>query len=69
MNNVIHMQTTIQTIFAVLDDEGNAIPQKPIVVQIHNFSEASVIEARQAIIDERDKIIDATKKASSQKKM
>lgn len=52
---LVHMQTTVQTVFGVLDDEGNALPQNPVTVPLHKFSAESFAEAYQRIAAERDK--------------
>lgn len=56
MSRIIHLQTTIQTVFGVLDDDGDANPQQPVTVQVHRFSEDAFAEAQRAIAAERDKI-------------
>lgn len=55
MNRIVHMQTTIQTIFGVLDDDGNAIPQQPVTVPVYQFCGEAFGEAYQKIAAERDK--------------
>jgi len=57
---VVHIQTTVQTTFGVLDDEGNAIPQQPVTVQVHKFSAEAFAEAQKAIAAERDKTVENT---------
>lgn len=54
MNRVVHVQTTIQTVFGVLDDDGNVMPQQPIVAQVRRFDADSFTEAHAVIAKERD---------------
>ncbi|MGH3205922.1 MAG: hypothetical protein ACRDP5_28305 [Streptosporangiaceae bacterium] len=51
---LIHLQTTIQVVFGAVDDDGNAIPQPPVTVQVRRFSAESFTEAYAAIAAERD---------------
>lgn len=60
MTRIVHIQTTIQTVFAVLDDDGNAIPQEPIVGQLNRFSQEAFTEAQASIAARRDQIAAAT---------
>ena len=55
MSRIVHVQTIIQTVFGVLDDDGNVIPQQPIVAQSSKFSAEAFTEAHAAIAGERDK--------------
>jgi hypothetical protein len=54
---VVHVQTTIQTVFGVLDDDGNVIPQEPVTVQVSRFASDSFVEAYTAIAGARDKAL------------
>jgi hypothetical protein len=56
MSRLVHIQTTIQAVFGVLDGDGNAVPQQPITVQVHKFSEAAFAEAQQVIAAKRDEV-------------
>lgn len=53
---IVHLETRIQTVFGVLDDEGNATPQEPLVAAVHKFSADAFTEAFQAIGDARDEL-------------
>lgn len=55
MSKLVHVQTTIQTIFGTLDDDGNVIPQQPVTVGVRKFSEDAFAEAQRAIAAERDR--------------
>jgi hypothetical protein len=55
MSRIVHVQTIVQTVFGVLDDDGNVIPQQPIVAQSSKFSAYAFTEAYAAIAAERDK--------------
>ena len=37
MSKVVHVQTTIQTVFGVLDEDYNVMPQDPVVVHVCLF--------------------------------
>ena len=50
----VHIQTTIQTVFGVLDDDGNVAPQQPVVVNVGKLSEESFAEAFTVITKARD---------------
>jgi hypothetical protein len=52
---IVHIQTTIQAVFGVLDDDGNAIPQQPVTVQVTRFSPEAFGEAYGTIAAQRDK--------------
>jgi hypothetical protein len=54
MSRVVHLQTTVQTVFGVLDGDGNAVPQQPVVASVPTFSNESFIEAFEAIAAKRD---------------
>jgi len=54
MSKLIHVQTTIQTVFGTLDDDGNVIPREPVTVGVRRFSEEAFTEAQRAIAAERD---------------
>ena len=56
MSQIVHIQTTVQTVFGVLDGDGNAVPQQPVTVQVHRFSPETFAEAQQAIAAKRDEI-------------
>lgn len=51
---VVHLGTTIQTVFAVVDDEGNAIAQEPIVAAVQAFNREKFVEAFERIEQARD---------------
>jgi hypothetical protein len=55
VRRIVHVQTIVQTVFGVLDDDGNVIPQQPIVAQSSRFSEEAFRDAYAAIAGERDK--------------
>ena len=55
MSKIVHVQTTIQTIFGLLDDDGNVIPQQPVVVNVGRFDESAFSEAHAAIAQARDR--------------
>lgn len=57
MSRVVHVQTTVQTVFGWLDDDGNVTPQEPVVVNVNRFHPDSFIEAQQAIAAARDDAI------------
>jgi hypothetical protein len=63
--NLVHMQTTIQTVFGVVDDDGNAIPQQPVTATVGKFSSEAFAEAYTAIAQARDDAI-ANAKAAEQ---
>lgn len=54
---LIHMQTTIQTVFGVVDDDGNAIPQQPITAQVSRFNADAFAEGYEAIAEARDQAL------------
>lgn len=54
MSKVVHVQTVIQTVFGIIDDHGNVIPQQPVVLQLVKFSPESFAEAFTAIARVRD---------------
>lgn len=54
MSKVVHLHTRISTVFGVLDDDGNVIPQDPIVLDLRIFSEAAFGEAFAVITRLRD---------------
>jgi hypothetical protein len=54
MAKIVHVQTTVQTVFGVLDDEGNVIPQPPVTVSVSRFSAEAFAEAHNAIAQARD---------------
>ena len=56
---IVHIQTTIQTVFGVLDEDGNAIPQEPVTVRVDRFSADAFTEAQQVIAQARDKAAEA----------
>ena len=53
---IVHIQTTISTVFGLLDGDGNAVPQQPVTVRVDRFSEAVFADAQRVIAAERDKI-------------
>lgn len=57
---VVHVQTTVQSVFGVLDDDGNVIPQEPVVGQLAKFSAEGFAEAFAAIQTRRDEIVAAS---------
>lgn len=52
---VVHVQTTIQTVFGVLDEDGNVIPQPPVTVPVYRFTPEAFTEAQKAIEAQRDR--------------
>jgi hypothetical protein len=54
MTRVVHVQTTVQTVFGVLDDQGNVIPQQPVTVTVGLFNPEAFAEAYEAIAQARD---------------
>ena len=54
---LIHMQTTIQTVFGVLDDDGNAIPQQPVQATTSVFSAEAFTEVHRQIAEARDQAV------------
>ena len=54
---LIHMQTTITTVFGVDDGEGNAITQQPITVNVSVFKPEAFTEAYTAIANARDQAV------------
>lgn len=57
---IVHVQTTIHTVFGVLDDDGNVAPQQPITAQVSKFSADSFTDAHAAIAAKRDEILEHT---------
>jgi hypothetical protein len=55
LTRIVHIQTTIQTVFGVLDDEGNVTPQQPVVVQVGRFAPEAFAEAFATVADARDR--------------
>jgi hypothetical protein len=51
---VVHIQTTIQTILGVLDDNGNIIQKQPVNVEVSVLSTEAFAESARAIIKARD---------------
>jgi hypothetical protein len=41
----------------VLDDDGNAVPQQPVTVQVHRFAPDAFTEAHQQIAEARDRAV------------
>jgi hypothetical protein len=54
MTRIVHVQTTVQTVFGVLDDDGNVIPQQPVTVNVGLFKPEAFTEAYAAIAQARD---------------
>lgn len=42
---VVHVQTQIQTVFGVIDDDGNVIAREPIGVAVQRFAPEAFLEA------------------------
>jgi ribosomal protein L4 len=61
---LIHMQTTISTVFGVLDDDGNAIPQQPITVQVQRFDANAFKDAHGVVARARDEALAASEQES-----
>jgi hypothetical protein len=57
MSRVVHVQTTIQTVFGVLDEDGNVSSQQPVIVNVHRFAADSFAEAFSAIAQARDQAL------------
>lgn len=51
---VVHVQTQIQTVFGVIDDDGNVIGQEPIVAAVQRFAPEAFLEAYGAIEQARN---------------
>lgn len=54
MTQLVHVQTTVQTVFGLLDDEGNVIAQQPIVASVAQFKPEGFAEAHAVIAGQRD---------------
>ncbi len=63
---LVHMQTTITTVFGVLDADGNAIPQQPVQATVNVFDPEAFTEAYAAIAKARDEAV-ANSEASAEK--
>lgn len=59
MTRIVHAQTTIQTIFGLLDEDGNLIPQQPITINLNIFDPQAFVEAHTMIVQARDKAMAA----------
>ena len=57
MTRLIHMQTTITTVFGVVDEDGNAIPQQPVTATVSLFKADAFVEAYKAIAHARDEAL------------
>jgi hypothetical protein len=42
---IIHIQTTVQAVFGVLDDNGDVISKQPVSIEISRLNQASFQEA------------------------
>jgi hypothetical protein len=54
---LVHVQTTVQTVFGLLDDDGNVIPQQPVTVQVQRFAPEAFTDAHTTIAEARDKAL------------
>jgi hypothetical protein len=61
MTQLVHLGTTIQTTFGLVDDDGNVIPQPPIPAQLVAFSAAEFTAAFEGIREQRDAALHAFK--------
>ena len=57
MSKVVHVQTTIQTVFGVLDEDCNVLPQEPVVVHVSLFKAEAFAEAYAVIAQARDQAL------------
>lgn len=54
MTNVVHLQTQIVTMFGLVDEDNNAVPQQPATVTVNFFSKEAFAEAFERIVELRD---------------
>lgn len=50
MNRIVHVQTNIQTILGVLDDDGNVVQKQPLNVEVGVLSINAFTEAVNALL-------------------
>lgn len=53
---IIHIQSTLQTVFGVLDDKDNVVQQIPLSITLAELSDATAIVAVDKLIEERAKL-------------
>lgn len=68
MSQIVHLRTVIQVQFGVLDENGNAHPQEPIVAEGSIFSAEAFVEAFEKIRDKRDELSESSSEASKAQK-
>jgi len=47
---IIHIQTTIQAVFGVLDDNGDVISKQPVNFELNKLNEAAFQEALDQLV-------------------
>lgn len=59
MKKVIHIQTVVQTIMGILDDDGNVIEKKPLQMEVPKFERMEFAYAFDKLLDARNEISSA----------
>lgn len=50
MSKIIHVQTTVQTVFGQLDEEGNVVATFPVNLQIQKLEPAAFAAAHEHLL-------------------
>lgn len=53
---ILHLNTTVQTIFGVMDDNGNVLQLQPLVMNSQRLNSETILEILKAIESARDQI-------------
>jgi hypothetical protein len=62
----IHLETTIRTVFGVVDDEGNVVSRHPIDLQLPFFRQEAYVEAFQTTLNNRNSLDTQIEKKESE---
>ncbi len=60
-NQVVHVQTTVQSIFGILDECGNIVNKQPVNFEVSRLDQASFSEALAKLLEVRKTLNDKAK--------
>lgn len=62
--NIIHVETSIQAVFGVLDDEGNVVGRHPVNLSVPKHSQENFTEALRVLVEARKELTEKLKEGN-----
>lgn len=68
-STIVHLQSRIEVKFGYLDDDGNVLPQEPLVLSISALTDETYDEIKKQIETRREKLAEAIAQSLAEKKV